>query len=274
MHDLTTTEHRIHTDAGTLFAKQWMPAEPSAPATAPIVLFHDSLGSVALWREFPALLASRTQRTVIAYDRLGFGQSDPYPDRLSTQFIREEAHRGFKPLKDQLGIGRFVALGHSVGGTMAVVVAGTYREECDALITESAQTFVEPRTLEGIRAAKQAFAEPGQLDRLRRHHGEKAAWVLDAWTETWLSADFANWTLDDDLQQVHCPLLVLHGEQDEYGSTVHPQRIAQLSQGPATAHVRNWKHVPHREDPEAVLDIISAWLASVASGTHRETPPR
>src|ERR1700743_803544 len=94
-----------------------------------------------------------------------------------------------------------------------------------AVITESAQAFVEDRTLTGIREAEKGFTQPGQFERLVRYHGEKARWGLGAWTKTWLSPQFADWTLDDDLRRLGCPVLALHGDRDEYGSRLHPDRI-------------------------------------------------
>ncbi|MFX8098550.1 alpha/beta fold hydrolase, partial [Acinetobacter baumannii] len=89
-------------------------------------LLHDSLGCVALWREFPQRLVQATGRAVIAYDRLGFGQSDPHRGPIGADFIRQEAHTGFSALIDQLGVERFIVFGHSVGGGMAVSIAAAY----------------------------------------------------------------------------------------------------------------------------------------------------
>jgi len=233
---------------------------PALDGTA-FLLFHDSLGCVDLWRDFPERLASATRRVVVAYDRLGFGRSDPYPGLLPAHFIRDEAVNSVASLQEQLGLGVFIPFGHSVGGGMAVATAARLPDLCTALVTESAQAFVEDRTLAGIRAAKAAFQEPGQIERLERYHGSKARWVLDAWTETWLSPAFAHWTLDEDLKQVRCPALAIHGDEDEYGSERHPKRIARLTPGPSEPVIlSSCGHVPHRERPEEVLREITDFL--------------
>lgn len=269
----------VPTRQGRLFARRWDPAGQgvdradsigagnaavgsAAANLAPIVLFHDSLGCVDLWRDFPEHLAAATGRSVIAYDRLGFGQSDPNPATLATGFVEAEAHEGFHDLRQALAIGRYIGLGHSVGGGMAICAAAAYPDDCVALITESAQAFAEDRTLDGIRAAQRNFAEPGQLDRLKKYHGDKAAWVLAAWVDTWLSPAFADWNLNDTLRQVRCPVLALHGELDEYGSAAHPERIAGLTGG-KQALLENCGHVPHREQERIVLDLASHWLQAV-----------
>ncbi|HEX5515773.1 MAG TPA: alpha/beta fold hydrolase, partial [Gammaproteobacteria bacterium] len=141
----STQDSWVDTGQGRLLARCWQPLHHSTDLRrqSPIVLFHDSLGCVELWRTFPAVLAECTGRQVIAYDRLGFGQSDRRTDKLSIGFIREEAERFFPVLREQLGIDRFIAFGHSVGGGMAAHCAAEYTTACEALITVSAQAFVE-----------------------------------------------------------------------------------------------------------------------------------
>lgn len=261
----------IPTVYGRLFARRWVPATANAaargpaPATdAPLVLFHDSLGCVALWRDVPQRLSDATGRMVIAYDRLGFGQSDPHPGMLTPRFVHDEAQGGFRALREALRLEAFVAFGHSVGGGMAIATAAVCPDACRALVTESAQAFVEDRTRAGILAARVAFAEAGQLERLAKYHGDKAAWVLHAWIDTWLADDFADWNLDEALRGVRCPALVLHGDQDEYGSPRHPQRIAALAGGGATLELLpGIGHVPHREAGDAVLARVAGWLADL-----------
>jgi pimeloyl-ACP methyl ester carboxylesterase len=254
-----TTDHAVATPAGRLFARSWTPdADLHVP---PVLLFHDSLGSVELWRDFPAALAQATGRRVLAYDRLGFGRSDACAEQLTPAFVRHESLVSVPALCAQLGIDRFVAFGHSVGGAMAVETAAAFGERCTALVTESAQTFAEDRTLEGIRVAQAQFAQAGQLERLARYHGDKARWVLDAWTGTWLSPAFADWSIHAVLPAVRCPVLAIHGEDDEYGSLVHPRRIAASVSGPAEALLLpGCGHVPHREQPQAVLAAVARFL--------------
>ncbi len=260
--DVHTRETWINTHRGRLFAKIWAEDQLGDGAEAPIVLLHDSLGCVELWRDFPAHLSRATGRAVIAYDRLGFGRSDPRSDQISINFVQEEAQGGFALLIKQLGLKDFVPLGHSVGGGMAVVVAGTFPAQCRALITVSAQAFVEDRTLEGILEAKESFLQPGQMERLKKYHGDKAEWVFHAWTETWCSSQFAGWSLDQDLPKVQCPILVIHGENDEYGSRRHPERIGALAAGPAIIEVfPDCGHVPYREREDDLIAMIRTFLA-------------
>lgn len=247
---------------GRIFVRSWEPALP--PTLSPVLLFHDSLGCVALWRDFPERLCRATGRRVIAYDRLGFGLSDARTDRLSLEFIAQEAVAVLPDLQRSLAFERFVALGHSVGGGMAVHAAAQWTRHCDALITAAAQTFPEGRTLSAIAAAREFFSDPAQFQRLERYHGAKAGWVLDAWTESWLSPAFASWSLAPVLPRVRCPALVLHGSEDEYGSACHPLLIGDLSGGQARVEILpGVGHVPHRDHPEQTVSLIAEFLAAL-----------
>jgi len=258
MPTIAAHEFWIRTDRGRLHARRWSGAGPAG--AAPLVLFHDSLGCVQLWRDLPERLAAACGRDVIAYDRLGFGRSDPHPGRLGGDFVRDEAYRDFPRLREALQLDRFVAFGHSVGGGMAIACAAAWPQHCRALIAVSAQAFVEERTLRGIRAAREAFAGPGELERLQKYHGERASWVLGAWIDTWLAPAFADWNLDEALRRVVCPTLAIHGDRDEYGSPAHPRRIVAMVQGPSTLQLLSGVgHVPQRERPR-LADDIARWL--------------
>jgi pimeloyl-ACP methyl ester carboxylesterase len=252
----------VHTDilldvkGGTVFARRWQPAAVSTGV--PLVLLHDSLGCVDLWRDFPGTLARRLGRPVVAYDRLGFGLSSARNQPPGPEFIREEAEEFFPAVLQGLGIAGFALFGHSVGGAMALLAAARAGDRCTAVVSESAQAFVEDRTVAAVRRAKALFQQPEQFERLARWHGAKARWVLDAWTGVWLSPEFAPWSLGPDLPLVGCPVLVLHGDEDEYASARFPQFIRDRVGGPAEMHVLGGcGHVPHRERPDVVTELVA-----------------
>jgi pimeloyl-ACP methyl ester carboxylesterase len=150
----------VEAPGGRLFARVWGDWQPPQ-ARPPIVLIHDSLGSVELWRDFPSSLAAATRHPVVAYDRLGFGRSDPHPGVLETiGFIRDEARTGLPALRAGLAIDRMILFGHSVGGAMALVAAVELSAATVGVITESAQVFAEGHTLTAIRAAKFRCSAP------------------------------------------------------------------------------------------------------------------
>jgi pimeloyl-ACP methyl ester carboxylesterase len=176
-------------------------------------------------------------------------------------FVREEGLVGLPALWRGLALDRVILFGHSVGGAMAIVAAAQAPEASVAVITESAQVFAEELTLASIRAAKAAFAAPGQVERLARYHGVKARRVLEAWTGTWLAPAIADWKVDEELRRLRPPILAMHGDRDEYGSRAHPQRIAALVPGRADIVLfDDCGHVPHREYPDAVLQAVRTFL--------------
>ena len=241
-----------------LYMKIWT---PDAPRGAPILLFHDSLGCTSLWRGFPAALATTAGRQVIGYDRLGFGKSDPRHDVLPVDFVAREGREVAPLVLDAAGAGRFVALGHSVGGGMAAEAGAAAGERCEAVISVSALAFVDERGRAGIRRESAGFRAPGGLRGLTRHHGDKARWVLDAWADTWLSPAFDDYNFDAALAACQCPVLALQGDRDDYGGREHPARIAAHARRGRMAMIADCGHFPHREREWALAASVAAFLA-------------
>ena len=259
MNTLKTEEFHIPVPNGTIYVKTWIPEK--LVSEIPIILLHDSLGSVGLWRDFPALLSQKLSHRVVAYDRLGFGKSDARVDLPSIAFIEEEATVYFQHIKTHLSVNKYILIGHSVGGSMAINIASR-DADCVAVVTMAAQAFVEEITIAGIEKAKVFFEQPGQNGRLEKWHGEKARWVLRAWTEVWLSAEFSDWSLQSCIHHVGCPVLAIHGDNDEYGSNAFPEFIVGNTGGASTLLIlENCGHMPHKEKTAVVLNAIDAFIA-------------
>lgn len=253
---------KIKINGKVTHTKKWFPKIDSG--CAPIVLLHDSLGCVDLWRGFPQQLADQLSRTVIAYDRLGFGQSDARNELPANNFIEEEASDYFPQIKKSLSLNEYVLFGHSVGGGMAINIAAN-DSDCVSVVTVAAQAFVEELTINGIQNAKKAFEKPEQMKRLEKWHGEKASWVLSAWTDIWLSEAFKAWSLEPVINLVQCPVLAIHGDNDEYGSRAFPEFISARTGGDASMLIiKDCGHVPHKEKPAEVLNAIRKLLSSVS----------
>jgi len=257
---VTITELTVETPFGCMFVKKWLPA--SLLTEIPLILLHDSLGCIELWKDFPNTLAKNLSRPVIAYDRLGFGKSAARHTLPSNQFIEEEAKIDFPQIKSTLGITNYVLLGHSVGGAMAINIAAL-DGQCDAVITIAAQAFVEEITLRGIQVAKESFQDSKQMERLIKWHGDKAEWVLKSWTDIWLSSNFRHWQLNN-VKQVYCPLLAIHGKDDEYGSKAFPEFIVNNSRGISRMEIiDDCGHMPHKTHSEHILVIIKSFIAEL-----------
>ena len=241
-----------------IYVKKWIP--PIEGSNAPIFLMHDSLGCIALWRDFPAQLAEKTNRTVIAYDRLGFGKSSCRTSLPSEKFIQEEAREIFPFLKKALQVTNFIVAGHSVGGCMAAQIAA-HDKDCNGLITIAAQGFMEAKTIHGLKQAQLMFESTVHRQRLAKYHGVKADWILAAWFGTWLSTEFAHFSMKNCLQKVGCPSIAIHGESDEYGSLDSPKFIAEHVSGPSFYHILpNCGHVPHRECMDELILTIQTFI--------------
>jgi pimeloyl-ACP methyl ester carboxylesterase len=226
----------------------------------PLLLLHDSLGSVELWRDFPEQLAVATGRTVIAYDRLGYGKSDPNPELPDDSVVESEAET-VAQLLDDLGIERCVVFGHSIGGEMAVACAARLPQRITAVIAESAQCWLEEETLAAIRAGRAQFDDPEQLERLQKYHGDKAQWVLDAWAATWLRPSMRGWSILPEAAKVRCPLLAIHGDNDGFTSVEQPRKLAVTVRGESRVEIiEGCGHIPHREQPELVLKVVGEFL--------------
>lgn len=251
-------ESKVTVLDSNVFIKKWTPE--NVISNVPIILIHDSLGSVDLWKDFPLKLAQATARCVIAYDRLGFGKSDSCIEKPSIDFIKNEAEVFFPALKRQLSIDNYILLGHSVGGGMAINIAAKDKD-CLAVISISAQAFVEEVTISGIQKAKAFFTKDNQIERLEKWHGSKASWVLNAWVDVWLSPEFSKWSLSYCVQDVFCPTLIIHGDNDEYGTIAFPHFIAEKVTGYAeTIIIKDCGHTPHKEKPTCVLNSIVGFL--------------
>lgn len=257
MKDAVYSEERfIQIASARLFVKTWTP-DAVDDDEAPIILFHDSLGCTDLWRSFPEALAQRTKRYMIGYDRIGFGKSSPRSDALAPDFIQREGREIMPQICAALNINEFIACGHSVGGCMAMEAAANMPAHCRAVITIASQAFTEDKTLDGIRAAQKNLQEPAQFAKLEKYHGKKTKWVVDSWTNTWLSPAFAGWNLDSTVANVGVPVFAIHGENDEYGSIAHPQRIAANG---VILSLPDTGHFPHREKEKIVVQEIQNFI--------------
>lgn len=249
----------VEVAAGRVFTRTWAPI--GGRADTPLILLHGSLGCVAVWHDFPQKLARRLGWPVIGYDRLGSGRSSALSELPSIGFIRKEAETVFPALLRSLGIARYALFGHSVGGAMALLIAASQPEHCQAVVSESAQPYVEERTREEIRRVAAEFEQPEQMARLVRSHGDKADWVLRAWRDVWLAPTFGSLSLEADLARIRCPVLVIHGDRDEYGSVKFPRLIASIVTGRSElAILPGVGHVPHRERPDEVAGLVERFL--------------
>jgi len=226
-----------------------------------LVLLHDSLGCVTLWRDWPELLAEQLQCDVLVYDRVGYGLSDKMDTTKRGQnYLKLEAVF-LKAFLEEIELDKVALFGHSDGASIALLFASIYPEQTLALVAEAGHIFVEQVTLDGVQAAKTAYETTDLGERLVKYHGTKVDDVVRAWVGTWLSPEFKDWTVEEEMKGIVSPLLFIQGDQDEYGSLEQVEKTISNAQGVAEKVIfANIGHTPHKEIKEPTLEAIVSFF--------------
>ncbi len=231
-----------------------------AGARTPLVLLHEGLGSVGTWRNFPQALAARTGRAVFAYSRLGHGTSDLPAAPHTCRFMHEEAQEWLPAILDVAAIERAVLLGHSDGGSIALLFAAAFPDRAEALVLEAPHVFVEDVSIRSIERMKTAYTSGDLRERLKKYHHDVDA-AFHGWNDVWLAPEFRNWTIEQDLPAVGCAALIIQGDEDEYGTLRQVDAITAQLGGPVeTLILPGCGHTPHREHSGDVIAAIASFL--------------
>lgn len=220
---------------------------------ATLVFLHEGLGSIGQWRDFPRALAEATGLGAVLFDRCGFGGSDPL-NRGNEPSLQREDLSGLAGVLDACPVRAPILIGHSDGGTIALLYAARFPERPLGVITEAAHVFVEEATLAGIRHAVRAFETGGLRQRLARYHGKNTDAMFHGWRDDWLLPRYSEWNIESSLRSIRCPLLLIQGEDDEYGTAAQLEAIAGGVSGRAEiALIPECGHNPHHQARERVL---------------------
>lgn len=231
----------------------------------PVVFLHEALGSIGLWRDFPALVSRATGAPAIVYSRYGLGRSEPLREPRTRDYLHAEALETLPDLLRRLEVREPILFGHSDGASIALIHAGAGREPVAGLILEAPHVFIEDITLAGIRAAGEAYADTDLRSRLARHHLDVDRTFRWGWHDIWLDPAFADWNIEDCLSGITCPVLLIQGEEDAYGTAAQLEAIAAGVSGPCeTLMVRACGHTPHREARDAVLAATTDFIGRIA----------
>jgi len=226
-----------------------------------IVLLHDALGCMATWKEFPERLFEATGLDVVMFDRRGHGLSSPLSDELRTSEYLEEGARRLPEILDRLGVGRAILVGHSDGGSIALVAAALFPERIASVVSIAAHVLLEEITIEGVKNTVATAGETQLLERLRKYHGDKTERLYSVWHETWLDPKHREWNLFSYLPKIVCPVLVMQGELDEYGSIEQVERIVKGVGGKArSVMIAGIGHAPQRECVGGVAGEIASFV--------------
>lgn len=226
-----------------------------------LVFLHEGLGSVGQWKDFPMSLCQRTQLPALVFDRWGYGKSEPCDKVGDVGYLHEEALTSLPQVLAHFGIERGILVGHSDGGSIALMFAAAHPGKVCCLITEAAHVFVEDVTLEGIREAVHVYEDTDLKERLAKYHGENTDLVFKRWSEIWLAPSFREWNIEDYLPKVNCPVLTIQGQDDPYGTPAQVDAIVRQVSGPATAVIiPACGHTPHFQAREAVLTAMGEFV--------------
>ncbi|KPQ00256.1 alpha/beta hydrolase [Marinobacter sp. HL-58] len=223
-----------------------------------LVFLHESLGNIALWKNFPRRVAEASGLDALVYERQGYGASSDEPLPRPYDYLEREGSVYLPRLLDALEIREVILVGHSDGGSIALIAAAALGARAKGLITMAAHTWADHLTLKGIRDMRRRYSEDGIREKLLRHHGDRTDALFHAWQDIWLdegfhqSLDFTSW-LDD----IRCPAMIIQGEDDEYGVPEQVTRIVDGIGSQATpVFMPETGHSPHLQQPDRVLQLI------------------
>jgi pimeloyl-ACP methyl ester carboxylesterase len=255
----------IVADGKRLEAAAFGPPPDAAPT---IVLLHEGLGCLALWRNFPQRLAEATGYGVFVYSRAGYGRSDSVPFPRPLDYLTREARFSLPVVLGAIGFRRGVLAGHSDGASIAAIYAGVCEDaRVKGLVLMAPHLFTEPAGLASIAEAKRAYDSGDLKPKLARHHADVDAAFL-GWSGAWLDPEFAAWTIESLVERWRAPALVIQGEHDHYGTLAQVRAIEARSPAPVeTLVLDNCRHAPQFEQPDATRDAIAAFCRGVLEGT-------
>jgi pimeloyl-ACP methyl ester carboxylesterase len=223
-----------------------------------VVLLHEGLGSVGLWRDFPQSLAAATGARTIAFSRYGHGRSDPPPTPRTPRFMHEEARQVLPAILGAVDADDPVLVGHSDGASIALIYAAEHPVR--AVVAMAPHVFVEELCLDEIRGAREAYEQGGLRDRMARYHRDPDA-AFYGWNDVWLDPEFRAWDITDSVAQIECPLLLIQGERDQYGTMAQLDAIERLARGPVERVHLDCQHAPHLECRGETVEAVAGFVA-------------
>lgn len=252
-------------DGGVTQKLEYLWLGPGADKAPTLVLLHEGLGSVSMWRDFPKLLAEATGCGVLVYSRKGYGTSDPCDLPRPTSYMHDEADNILGPVLDHWNIDKCVLVGHSDGASIATIYAGQFEDErVRGLILMAPHFFVEEVSIAAIEAAANAWNTTDLRTKLERHHGDNVECAFHGWNRVWLENDFREWNIEASLPNVRVPMLIIQGVDDPYGTELQWRAAEDKCTAPVTvAALPDCRHSPYRESPKATLDACRAFIGGL-----------
>lgn len=248
---------------------QWINRDKTA---APLIVFlHEGLGSVTMWKDFPQRLCDATACRGLVYSRPGYGSSTPRAakEAWGLDFMHRQAQEVLPALLQALGIDaaadRPWLLGHSDGGSISLLYAASCPERIAGAIVLAPHIMVEELSVSSIEKARTAYLETDLRQRLARHHDspDSAFW---GWNDIWLRPDFRQWSIEEEISTIRCPLLAVQGLDDEYGTLKQIHGIARRVPQTELLELAACGHSPHRDQPDRLIAHIKRFIQQQTRG--------
>jgi len=233
-----------------------------AAAEAPVMVFlHEGLGSVAMWKDFPDALCQHLNMRGLVYSRPGYGASTPraIDERWGVDFLHKQATDILPALLQVLNIDRPWLLGHSDGGSIALLFAAHFPDALAGAIVLAPHVVVEDISVDSIRIAREAYLHQGLREKLARYHDDVDS-AFFGWNDVWLSPAFRSWDITAELAAIRCPLLAIQGKQDEYGTMRQIHEIRRQYPQTRLLEMDNCGHFPHRDQPAHLMLSVSDFV--------------
>lgn len=227
-----------------------------------LIFLHEALGSIGQWKGFPDELCKVLLMDGIVYERQGHGSSSSLVLERTSDYLHDYALKEFPAILEEIlpPNKKVILVGHSDGGTIALLYAAKYPKRVKAIITMAAHVINEPETIAGIQPAIDAY-QAGKLDGLKKYHGTKTETLFYAWANTWKNPFFENWNICKDISSITVPVLAMQGENDQYGTINQLELIKEnISSNVTTLLLNKCGHHPHLEQPKEVIQTIQSWM--------------
>ena len=241
-----------------------------AAEQAVMVFLHEGLGSLALWKDFPKQLCDACGLRGVVYSRPGYGRSTPRAagERWSSDFMHRQALEVLPALLQALGIDTQRQppwlFAHSDGASIALIHAAHFPDRVAGVVAMAPHVMVEDISIRSIRGAQQAYREGGLRERLARWH-EDVDSAFYGWSDAWLDKSFLNWSLEQEIAAITCPLFLIQGHQDEYGTMAQLDAIVRAVPHASRLALDACGHSPHRDHPGAVIESVTRWMAQATA---------
>jgi len=269
MPEANTVETRTgHAEiGGARLEYSWIGPQPGrgAQARPTLVLLHEGLGCVSMWRDFPERLSEATGCGALIFSRRGYGTSDPAPLPRPLSYMHDEAFSVLGPVLDHFAIERAILVGHSDGASIAAIYAGGVADHrVRGLVLLAPHFIVEDICVKSIAEAKTAYETTDLRDRLARHHGDNVDCAFRGWNRVWLESDFRTWDIREYLPYIRVPMLIVQGQNDEYGTARQIEVAREECYSPVEAVLLpDCGHAPFRDRPAATLIAARDFILSL-----------